>query len=143
MSRGQVVAAMLAMAAAFFVGAVAAWRDHLAHRRLRSSGIRAVGDLVELAVDDNLSEAPVVAFRTSDGRAVQAVHPFGRRRRGPRDARFPAVPQRVGLVYDPRRPKRVLVDGWPTGSALLTVLGPLFAVVAVVLVLGGLALLRA
>ncbi|MGW7052928.1 DUF3592 domain-containing protein [Streptomyces sp. NPDC054887] len=60
----------------------------------------------------------VVAFTPPGGARIEAESLTGKphppERRGPR--------QKVGVVYDPARPTRVHVDGYPKGSILMALL---------------------
>jgi len=94
-------------------------------RRLREAGIPVTGVIVdnqmESGTSGRVSFAPVVSFRTADGREIKAVA-------SQRSGRSYLTGTPVELRYDPDRPDRVLVDAPGAGARTAVAVGAAFAV---------------
>jgi hypothetical protein len=112
---------------AFAVAAVLALRQSRTASARTRRAVAAQG--VVTAVEYNVSQQvlPVVAFTTTDGRAVQAQPSSTSNTR-----RF-SVGQQVGLRYDPADPAWIAVDGLPGASGVDAVAGVVLGLGAVVL----------
>ena len=102
------------------------------HRLVRA-GQRAEADVVDLHWSHH-SEVyyPVVAFRTADGRAVEARTTAGR---NPPAAR---VGQRVRVIYDPGAPHVVMIDSFDGRGTLVAAVFVLVGVGLIALRIAGL-----